>query len=179
MGETSCPSLRGLWVETWVLVFLLLLTSVGTLDKLCNFSEPQFCHLSPTCNKYLLAPREVFDLLRENYIEWNMLAINYPIFSFFILSVSHGGDLLFFVAPWCSFKKYQRRAIGSPSLSLPTISYSLSGGSSAPFIPCPLFLWGSHNHMQAPAMIPKTPPKLNSEYQRLVAAILPVEILSS
>lgn len=28
--------------RNWVLVFLLLLTSEGTLNKLCNLSEPQF-----------------------------------------------------------------------------------------------------------------------------------------
>lgn len=97
--ETSCPSLRGLWAERAV-------QKPGSLYSRCYWPAwgPWTSYvtslslsfvMSPTCNKYLLAPREVFDLLRENYIEWNMFAINYPIFSFLIMSVSHGGDLLF------------------------------------------------------------------------------------
>lgn len=171
--ETSCPSLRGLWAERAA-------QKPGSLYSRCYWPAwgPWTSYvtslslsfvMSPTCNKYLLAPREVFDLLRENYIEWNMFAINYPIFSFLIMSVSHGGDLLFLL----HLDVPLRNQGGKESywFSLAFSSHSLSGGSSAPFIPCPLFLWGSHSHCKLPQWYPR-PPKVEFWISKTCSCII-------
>lgn len=62
VSRKSCP-------ETGSLYSCCYWPARGPWTSYATSLSLSFCHLSPTYYKYLLAPREVFDLLRENYIK--------------------------------------------------------------------------------------------------------------
>lgn len=74
-------------------------TNLLTLNKIGSLSKPQFCHLSPTYDKYLLDPTDLFGLLAQ----WDVFAVAFPIFSFLVFVSVSWRDPSFIVTPRRSF----------------------------------------------------------------------------
>ena len=137
--------------RTWVLVPLLLLTSLLILNKIARVSKLQFCHLSSTCSKYLLDPPELIGLLAQ----WDMFVIN---------------SRLLFPCLWLSFMEVKlllhldvhlrntRRELGVlPSFLFPTFFLPLSCLAALLLSFHVLCACGvSHSHKQAPSVTCKT-----------------------
>lgn len=121
---------------------LVSLTSLTTWNKLCDL-----CYLLPHSNKYLMDPIRLFNLLRENRLLQvaELVCCQFPCFLFpCLFSPPSIEEFTSCFTLMVHFRNPRRQPLVFPHfLILLFLPQVVSGGSSAPFIPCSLLLLGA------------------------------------